>query len=417
MWQPFDIGTWVEKRRTGISGVVKPVGEIIREVREKGDNALFELTERFDHVLLDSLLVSEEEREAAYDKVDPSLVESLIDAEARITMFHEMLRPDDLWLREVSPGITLGVKTTPLDRIGAYVPGGKAAYASTALMCTVPARVAGVKSICCCSPPPVSPMTLIALDIAGVDEVYQVGGAQAIEAMALGTGSIEPVQKIVGPGNIYVTAAKMLLREFPEIDFPAGPSEIAVIADETSDPEFIAADILAQAEHDPHAACVLVTTDKVVATKTGEHIEKMTKSAARKAIIEKALQNSGYYLASDPDDAVDAVNYLAPEHLSIQTRDPMHTLSRVRHAGSIFIGPNTAVACGDYASGTNHVLPTAGYAKMYSGLDVRHFMKTSTVQIIEREGLEGIGDTVENIADSEGLSAHAESIRVRRRRS
>jgi len=416
MWQAVDIETWVEERRSGISGVKEPVEDIIRMVREGGDKALFDLTEKFDNIRLSGLLVSEEEREEAYDKVETRLVESLIEAEARISAFHEMSRPEDLWLRKVSPGITLGVKTTALDRIGAYVPGGRAAYPSTALMCTVPARVAGVPSVCCCSPPPVHPATLIALDIAGVDEVYQVGGAQAIAAMALGTETIEPVQKIVGPGNVYVTAAKVLLREYAEIDFPAGPSEIAIIADGNSDPEFIAADILAQAEHDPHAACVLITTDETIAKKAGAIVETMMKSASRRTIIEKALKNSGYFIADCLDDAIDAVNYLAPEHLSIQTSDTMYVLSRVRHAGSIFVGPNAAVACGDFASGTNHVLPTAGYARTYSGLDVRHFTKTSTVQIIDREGIELIGDTVETIANAEGLFAHAESVRVRRKR-
>lgn len=416
MWQAVDIETWVEERRSGISGVRGPVEDIIRLVREGGDRALIELTEKFDKVRLSDIRVSEEVREEAYEKVESRLVESLIEAEARISAFHEMSRPEDLWLRQVSPGITLGVKTTALDRIGAYVPGGRASYPSTALMCTVPARVAGVPSVCCCSPPPVQPATLIALDIAGVDEVYQVGGAQAIAAMALGTETIEPVQKIVGPGNVYVTAAKVLLRDHAEIDFPAGPSEIAIIADEHSDPEFIAADILAQAEHDPDAACVLITTDENIAKKTGEYVEAMVKSAPRRGIIEKALKNSGYVIADCLDDAIDAANYLAPEHLSVQAGDTMYVLSRVRHAGSIFVGPNAAVACGDFASGTNHVLPTAGYARTYSGLDVRHFTKTSTVQIIDREGIEQIGDAVETIADAEGLNAHAESVRVRRRR-
>jgi histidinol dehydrogenase len=416
MWQAVDIETWVEKRRSGISGVKEPVEDIIRLVREGGDRALFDLTEKFDNIRLSELLVSDKEREAAYEKVETRLVESLIEAEARISAFHEMSRPEDLWLRQVSPGITLGVKTTALDRIGAYIPGGRAAYPSTALMCTVPARVAGVPSVCCCSPPPVHPATLVALDIAGIDEVYQIGGAQAIAAMALGTETIEPVQKIVGPGNVYVTAAKVLLREHAEIDFPAGPSEIAIIADGNSDPEFMAADILAQAEHDPQSACVLITTDENVAKKTGEIVETMMKSASRRAIIEKALKNSGYFIADCMDDAINAVNYIAPEHLSVQTGDTMYVLSRIRNAGSIFVGPNAAVACGDFASGTNHVLPTAGYARTYSGLDVRHFTKTSTVQIIDREGIELIGDAVETIANAEGLFSHAESVRVRRKR-
>jgi histidinol dehydrogenase len=416
MWKAVDIDAWGESRRSGFSRVKGPVEEIIRQVREGGDDAVRSLSEKFDHIRPDTLLVSEEDRQAAYDRVDTRLVESLIESEARIAQFHEMMRPEDLWLRQVAPGITLGMKTTPLDRIGAYIPGGRASYLSTALMCTVPARVAGVPSICCCSPPPIHPATLVALDIAGVEEIYQIGGAQAIAAMALGTESIRPVLKIVGPGNIYVTAAKVLLRESAEIDFPAGPSEIAIIADETADPEFIAADILAQAEHDPHAACILLTTDKKIMHETWTHIERMSKRASRRDIIEKALKNSGYFIADDIDGAISAANTIAPEHLSIQTTEPMHVLSRITNAGAIFIGPYAAVAFGDYSSGTNHVLPTAGYSRMYSGLDVMHFLKTSSVQLIEREGVELMGEIVETIAGAEGLSAHAESVRIRRMR-
>jgi histidinol dehydrogenase len=326
-----------------------------------------------------------------------------------------MQRPKDLWLQEVEQGIILGQKISPLRRIGAYVPGGRAAYPSTALMCTVPARVAGVPEICCCTPPPMNPITLVALDIAGVKEIYRVGGAQAIAAMALGTETVPAVEKIVGPGNVFVTAAKMLLREEVEIDFPAGPSEIAIIADETARPEFIAADILAQAEHDPRAACALITTDAGLAEAVGQAVERMAAGAKRSEIIAQALENSGFVVASDLDEAIEAANGIAPEHLSIQVADPLAVLSRVRHAGSIFVGPYAAVACGDYASGTNHVLPTAGYARQYSGLDVRHFCTTSSVQIISRDGLEAIGDIVEIVADAEGLAAHAESVRIRRR--
>lgn len=416
MWQQVEIGEWVEERKSGIADVRGPVAEIIRQVRESGDTALRELSRKFDGVTLSALAVTEAEREDAYQQVDPDLVDRLIEAEARIAGFHAMSRPEDLWLRQTGPGITLGVKTTPLERIGAYVPGGRAAYPSTALMCTVPARIAGVASICACSPPPIHPATLVAFDIAGVSEIYQVGGAQAIAAMAIGTGTIRPVQKIVGPGNVYVTAAKAMLREEADIDFPAGPSEIAIIADDSADPEFIAADILAQAEHDPNAACVLITTDAAIAEKTGDYIGKMVPSQERKEIIVQALEHSGYYIASCIEDAIDAADFIAPEHLSLQVRDPMYALSRIHHAGSVFIGPDAAVACGDFATGTNHVLPTAGYAKRYSGLNVAHFLKTTSVQIIEREGLESIGTIVETIADAEGLHAHADSVRIRRKR-
>jgi len=415
MWQALDIGTWIAGRRSDLDRVKGPVSEIIGRVRAEGDDALIDLTKRFDGIDLTEIAVSDEEREAAYDLVDAQLVESLVQAEARISRFHELQRGRDLWLQEMEPGITLGVKTTPLSRVGAYVPGGRAAYPSTALMCTIPAMVAGVGEICCCTPPPVNPITLVALDIAGVDEVYRVGGAQAIAAMAIGTETVPRVEKIVGPGNVYVTAAKMLLRDEAEIDFPAGPSEIAILADSTANPVFVAADILAQAEHDPNAACVLVTTDAALADAVTEQVKRMAAAAERRDIIQKALDHSGYIVAGDIDEAIETVNGIAPEHLSVQVADPLAVLNRIRSAGSIFVGPYSAVACGDYASGTNHVLPTAGYASLYSGLDVNHFCRRSTVQMIAREGLEAIGDVVETIADAEGLHAHAESVRVRRR--
>jgi histidinol dehydrogenase len=414
MWKALDVAEWVGCRRAGLTDVRAAAGEIISGVKAGGDGALIEYTEKFDGITLEEMAVPREEIDAAYDAVDTQLTERLIEAEARITRFHELQRRADLWLQEVEPGITLGVKTTPLDRIGAYVPGGRAAYPSTALMTTVPARVAGVREICCCTPPPVHPLTLLALDIAGVEEIYRVGGAQAIAAMALGTGSIRPVQKIVGPGNVYVTAAKMLLREYAEIDFPAGPSEIGIIADSSANPTFIAADVLAQAEHDPNAACVLITDDAALAGKVGTEISRLLEQQPRREIIEKALENSGYVITEDIPAAIRASDEIAPEHLSIQVADPLAVLQKVRHAGSIFVGPYAAVACGDYASGTNHVLPTAGYARMYSGLDVNHFCKTSTVQIIDRQGLSEIGGIVETLADAEGLHAHAESVRIRR---
>lgn len=415
MWKALDIETWIAGRRSDLDRVKGSVSEIIGRVRAEGDDALIDLTKKFDGIDLAEIAVSDEEREAAYDQVDAELVESLVQAEVRISRFHELQRGRDLWLQEMEPGITLGVKTTPLSRVGAYVPGGRAAYPSTALMCTIPAVVAGVGEICCCTPPPINPITLVALDIAGVDEIYRVGGAQAIAAMAIGTETIPRVEKIVGPGNVFVTAAKMLLRDEVEIDFPAGPSEIAVLADSTANPRFIAADILAQAEHDPSAACVLVTTDAALADAVGDEVKRMVAGADRREIIEKALDHSGYIVAGDLDEAVATVNGIAPEHLSVQVADPLGILTRFRSAGSIFVGPYAAVACGDYASGTNHVLPTAGYARLYSGLDVNHFCRRSTVQVITQEGLSAIGDIVETIADAEGLHAHAESVRVRRR--
>ncbi|HJJ34735.1 MAG TPA: histidinol dehydrogenase [Methanocorpusculum sp.] len=414
LWQPLNVESWVSMRRGSLADVKESVEAIIGDVRKNGDAALFALTEKFDKQKLSSLQISQEAIDAAYDEVDPALVQALIEAEARISRFHELQMDKSLWLEETEPGITLGVKTTPLDRVGAYIPGGRAAYPSTVLMTTVAARVAGVPEIVLCTPPPVHPLTLVALDIAGVTEAYSIGGAQAIAALALGTETIRPVQKIVGPGNVFVTQAKMLLREYAEIDFPAGPSEIGVLADESANPAFIAADILAQAEHDPNAACVLVTTSERIAHDVGTEIEKQIASAPRREIMEKALAHSGYVIAGDLDEAIDLMNEIAPEHLSIQTFDPLATLGKIRHAGSIFIGPYTPVACGDYASGTNHVLPTAGYAKSYSALDVHHFMKRSQVQMVTRDGLDSIGDIIELLAGAEGLAAHAASVMIRR---
>lgn len=415
MWSAIEIERWVGERRSSLVEAREAARAIIERVRTGGDAALADLAREFDRVEPGALAVTDDEREAAYGEVDERVVEALVEAEARIAIFHELQRPPGLWLTEVEPGITLGVKTTPLDRIGAYVPGGRGAYPSTALMCTVPARVAGVASICCCSPPPIHPLTLVALDIAGVSEIYRVGGAQAIAAMALGTESIAPVQKVVGPGNVYVTAAKQLLQDQVEIDFPAGPSEIAIVADGTARPDYIAADILAQVEHDPHAAAIVITTEPALADAVGRELETMVAGTERLAIVERALGNSGYVVVDSFGDAAAAVDRIAPEHLSIQVADPLAVLGAVHHAGSIFLGPHSPVACGDYATGTNHVLPTAGHASTRSGLDVRHFCKTSTVQQLSRDGLEAIASVVETIASAEGHTAHAASVRIRRR--
>ena len=411
MWKAVGIDAWLAGRKSSLEDARVTVTGIIERVRKNGDTALRELSRHYE---LTDIAVSDEERESAYDDVDTQIVESLIEAHARIERFHELQKPKDLWLQEMEPGIVLGVKTTALDRIGIYVPGGRAPYPSSALMCAVPAKVAGVREICACSPPPINPMTLVALDIAGVSEIYRSGGAQAIAAMALGTETIKPVQKIVGPGNVYVTVAKMMLRENVEIDFPAGPSEIGIIADHTANPRIIATDVLAQAEHDPNAACILIATDRNLPEKVGHEIAALLTQAPRKEIIEKALNNSGYVIVGNMDEAIAASDRVAPEHLSIQVADPLSVVTRVKNAGAIFIGKYSAVACGDYAVGTNHVLPTAGYAKMYSGLDVGHFCKTASVEMIDKNGLEAIGDIVETIAEAEGLHAHAQSVKIRR---
>ncbi len=411
MWKAVGIDAWLAGRKSSLEDARGTVTEIIDRVQKNGDAALRELSRHYE---LKEIAVSDEERESAYDDVETKIVESLIEAHARIERFHELQKPRDLWLQEMEPGIVLGVKTTALNRIGIYVPGGRAPYPSSALMCAVPAKVAGVREICACSPPPINPMTLVALDIAGVTEIYRSGGAQAIAAMALGTETVKPVQKIVGPGNVYVTLAKMMLREHVEIDFPAGPSEIGIIADHTANPRIVAADVLAQAEHDPNAACILITTDKNFPGKVGHEIAELLTRAPRKEILEQALNNSGYVIVADMEEAIAASDRVAPEHLSIQVADPLSVVIRVKNAGAIFVGRYSAVACGDYAVGTNHVLPTAGYSKMYSGLDVSHFCKTASVEMIDKNGLEAIGDIVETIAEAEGLHAHAQSVKIRR---
>ena len=413
MWKQLEEGFWEKNRVSKVDSVTEDVLKIIDQVRVGGDEALIELTKRFDKVNIDSVAVSRDEIDDAYDEVDEELIEALETAAANIQRFHEMQLDDDLKLSEVEPGVMLGIKSTPLERVGAYIPGGKAAYPSTALMTVIPARVAGVDEVICCTPSPVDPVTLVAMDIAGADEIYRIGGVQAIAAMALGTESIETVQKIVGPGNVYVTAAKMLLRYNTEIDFPAGPSEIGIVADGTADPRFIAADILAQAEHDPSSACVLVTNDKKLPEKVWEQIERMMASSPRVKIIKEALKNSGYMIKGSVEECVEAMNEMAPEHLSLQVADTMGALNIVRNAGSIFIGPYTPVAAGDYASGTNHVLPTAGNASVMSGLNVSHFRKTSTVQMISKDGLEEMAPVIERIAEAEGLTAHRDSVRIR----
>lgn len=413
-WKQVDEDFWKGNRASKVDSVADAVREIIETVGRDGDKALREYTKRFDKTDLKSIAVSRDGIEAAYDEVDQALVDELEEAAYRIQRFHEMQVPPDLWTREVEPGVTLGVKSTPLSRVGCYVPGGRASYPSTALMCVIPARVAGVDEIVCCTPAPVNPLTLVALDIAGADEIYAVGGAQAIAAMALGTESVEPVQKIVGPGNVYVTAAKAMLRNNVEIDFPAGPSEIGVLADSSADPRFVAADLVAQAEHDPSSACLLITDDPGLPDRIWAEMERMIAASERKGIIAKALENSGYIVVDDLELGIEMMNTIAPEHLSIQTREAMDVLSKTVNAGSIFVGPYTPVAAGDYASGTNHVLPTAGHAATASGLNVAHFRKTSTVQILTREGLDALAPTIEAIASAEGLAAHCESVRVRR---
>lgn len=415
MWESLDPEGWRTSKRTDLSNVHESVAQIIERVRIGGDAALKDITLELDGVDLDEIRVTKEELEGAFDLVDPAIVKALNDAYYRICRFHRMQMPPPAWFGEAGPGIILGMKTEPLGRVGAYIPGGRASYPSTVLMATVPARVAGVPQICCCTPPPINPITLVALCVAGVREVYSLGGAQAIAAMALGTETISRVQKVVGPGNIYVTAAKMILENIVDIDFPAGPSEIVIVADDSGYPDFIAADILAQAEHDPKASCALVTVDPKLPEQVWECIESRLDSTPRREIIEKVLENAGFIVVDSVSAAIEACNKMAPEHVSIQLRDPWPAVDMVRNAGAVFVGRYSAVACGDYASGTNHILPTAGYPSVKSGLDVDHFLRRTSVQMISKEGLDHIGNMVETLARAEGLHEHARSVELRRK--
>ena len=405
-------------------GKVKP---IVEEVRKKGDSALRYYTKKFDGVEIENFKVSMNEFEEAFERIkkeNPEVVKALEEAYNNIKEFHAcQLRRHKSefysqgWSYEKN-GIKLGQLIRPLRRVGCYIPGGKASYPSTVLMATIPAKVAGVKEVVCVSPPDksgrINDLVLVACKIAKVEEVYRVGGAQAIAALAYGTESIAKVQKIVGPGNIYVTAAKQLISFDVAIDLPAGPSEILIIAEKHANPEFITMDLLAQAEHDANACCILVTTSKKLATQVYERLSKI--KPERIETIEAIKNNCYILLAESLEEAIEFANDFAPEHLELLLENPADFLRKVRNAGSIFIGEYSPVACGDYASGTNHILPTLGYAKTFSGLTVYDFLKFISFQSLDKKALENLSKTIITLAEAEGLSMHAESIRKRLKR-
>ncbi len=412
-WKEISEEFWIANRKNETDKVKDIVEGIIEQVRTDGDKALIELTEKFDKVKLKSVRVSRNQIDAAYEKLEQDVVDEIENAAYNIQRFHRMQLPPDMWTTGVEPGITLGIKSTPLERVGCYIPGGLAAYPSSALMTVVAAKTAGVDEVICCTPAPVTPAVLVALDVAGCDEIYTVGGSQAIAAMALGTESIEKVQMIVGPGNMFVTEAKILLQKDVLIDFPAGPSEAAVLADSSAVPEYVAADLIAQGEHGPSSAYVLVTDDPGLPDKVWKCMMDLLKDEPRRDIIAKSTANSGYIVCKNMDLAIETMNGIAPEHLCIQVRDPQDVLSKIRNAGSIFVGPYTPIAAGDYASGTNHVLPTSGYARVYSGLTANMFRKTSTVQMLTEDGLANLSPTITTLAKVEGLHAHGMSVDIR----
>ncbi len=395
------------------------VGEILSNVRANKDAALFKYTKDFDKADINAsnIVVTKEEIEKAYTKVDPKLVNVIRKALKNIKEYHEKQKQYS-WFDSKPDGTILGQKVTALSRVGVYVPGGKAAYPSSVLMNVIPAKVAGVEQIIMCTPPDhegkVYPTTLVAANEAGVDVIYKAGGAQAIAAMAYGTESIPKVDKICGPGNIYVALAKKAVFGYVSIDSVAGPSEILVIADETANPRYVAADLLSQAEHDEMASAILITTSNELAQKVSDEIDGFLKELSRSEIISKSLDNYGYILLVDNiDDAVDVANEIASEHLEIVTKNPFDTMTKIKNAGAIFLGEYSSEPLGDYFAGPNHVLPTNGTAKFFSALSVDDFIKKSSIISYSRNALEEIHNDIETFATAEHLTAHANSIKVR----
>lgn len=395
------------------------VNAILAAVKEEKDAAVFSYTKQFDGYDLnaDNIVVTEEEIKAAYDEIDAGLLEVIRKAMKNIREYHEKQRQFS-WFDSKPDGTILGQKITALQRVGVYVPGGKAAYPSSVLMNVIPAKVAGVDEIVMTTPPgkdgKIYAGTLVAAKEAGVDVIYKVGGAQAIAALAYGTESIPKVDKIVGPGNIYVALAKKAVYGHVSIDSIAGPSEILVIADETANPRYVAADLLSQAEHDELASAILVTTSEELAKKVSEEVDKFVAQLSRKSILEASLENYGYILIADNmDDVIDIANDIASEHLEIVTKDPFMTMTKIRNAGAIFIGEYSSEPLGDYFAGPNHVLPTNGTAKFFSALSVDDFIKKSSIISYSREALEVIHKDIISFAEAESLTAHANSIKVR----
>ncbi len=395
------------------------VNDILSDIRENGDKALFEYTKNFDKVEItaDTIKVTREEIEEAYKQVDEDLLRVIRRAMANIESYHE-LQKQNSWIETKPDGTILGQKVTPLQRVGVYVPGGKAAYPSSVLMNVVPAKVAGVDEIIMCTPPgkdgKVYPTTLVTANEAGVHTIYKAGGAQAIGAMAFGTETVPVVDKIVGPGNIFVALAKKAVFGYTGIDSVAGPSEVLVLADETANPRYVAADLLSQAEHDQMACAILITTSAELAADVAKEIEGFVKVLERRDIIQASLDNYGAILvAENMEEAIEAVNAVASEHLEIVTKDPFEVMTKVRNAGAIFLGESSSEPLGDYFAGPNHVLPTNGTARFFSPLGVDTFIKKSSIISYSRSALEAVHEDVEKFAKAEGLTAHANSIHVR----
>jgi len=409
----------MNRGKADLSSIYSSVRKIIMDVRENGDEALLLYTENFDkvHLTKSKLKVTKKEIKKSYEKLENDQIDALKKAALNITRFHEA-QIKAVWSLETAKGVTLGQVTRPLSSVGVYAPGGKASYPSSVLMCVIPAKVVGVKKIIVCSPPrkngDVNPALLAAADIAGATEVYRVGGAQAIAAMAYGTETVPKVDKIVGPGNVFVTAAKLEVSKDVAIDVPAGPSEVLIIADETAKVSFIASDLLAQAEHDPQAWAILLTTSKDLALAVKKDMYKQLQSLSRRETAKSSLQTGGLIVVvKNIEEAIEYANKIAPEHLQIQTKTPQEVFDKIQNAGAVFLGEYSPIAFGDYSAGLNHVLPTGGYAKTYSGLSTRDFVKTINFLQCSRQGCLILERTTVALAELEGFDGHARSVSIR----
>jgi len=413
------LGQIMNRGKIDLSPVSSEVQEVINAVKEEGDKALLHYTEKFDntHLTQSKLKVTEKEIDESYGKLKRHEVNALKKAAMSISHFHKR-QIKERWSLRVIEGVTVGQVTRPLSSVGIYVPGGKASYPSSVLMCTIPAKVAGVKKIGICSPPgtneDIHPAIIVAADIAGATDIYRIGGAQAIAAMAYGTETIPKVDKIVGPGNIFVTAAKLQVSKDVAIDLPAGPSEVLIIADETANPSFVASDLLAQAEHDPQAWTILLTTSENLALAVEEEVITQLESLPRRDIARISVQTRGLIMVvKDIEEAIKYANMIAPEHLEILTKTPHEIFDKIQNAGAVFLGEYSLVAFGDYSAGINHVLPTGGYAKNYSGLSTRDFVKTINFVQCNKQGYLNLKKTATVLAKLEGFDGHEKSISIR----
>ncbi|HAS6999810.1 histidinol dehydrogenase [Vibrio parahaemolyticus] len=397
------------------ANITAAVADVIAKVRTQGDAALLELTEKFDRVKPESIRVPSKEINAASERLSAEMKQALEQAYSNIAKFHKAQKPQPIKV-ETQPGVMCEQVTRPIQKVGLYIPGGSAPLPSTVLMLGVPAKIAGCRKVVLCSPPPIADEILYVAKLCGIDEVYNVGGGQAVAAMAYGTKSVSKVDKIFGPGNAYVTEAKrQVSNDFrgAAIDMPAGPSEVLVIADETADPDFIAADLLSQAEHGPDSQVVLVTPSPIVADQVTDAVQRQLKALSRADIAQKALASSLIIISESITQAVSISNYYGPEHLIVQTKNPRELLPLLDNAGSIFLGDWSPESAGDYASGTNHVLPTYGYTRTYSSLGLVDFSKRMTVQELSAEGLQNLAPTVVTMAEAEGLDAHKRAVTIR----